>query len=276
MTTFLVVDVPFTYSAIIGRLVMRDLGAVVSTPHLKMKFPTLKCVGEVRGKQTRQCYYTSLKGSNALEENFAIGSEDPRERAQTVRDEPIKELDSIPIYEDYPGKEVRIGSLLTGMLRTQLISFVKANESVFAWSTSDMPGISPEVAVHKLSVNPTHKPVQQKKRNFAVERQAHIKVEVEKLLQARFIREIWYPEWLSNVVMVKKANDSWRDCIDFTDLNRACPKDPYPLPRIDQLIDATSGHELLIFLDAFFNYNQMKMYEPNVPKTAFITVDTPF
>ena len=79
--------------------------------------------------------------------------------------------------------------------------------------------------------------------------------EVEKLLAAVFIREVYYPEWLANVVMVKKSNWKWCMCVDFTDLNCAYPKDSFPLPRIDQLVDSTAGHELLIFMDAFSGYN---------------------
>ncbi|XP_077231892.1 uncharacterized protein LOC143865045 [Tasmannia lanceolata] len=108
MTTFMVVDIPFTYSAIIGRPALRDLGAVVSTPHLKMKFPTQTGIGEVRGQHmmARQCYAASLRGSNAPAKNFTIGSEDPRERARTIRGEPTEELDSIPISENQPEKQV--------------------------------------------------------------------------------------------------------------------------------------------------------------------------
>jgi len=95
--------------------------------------------------------------------------------------------------------------------------------------------------------------------------------EVNKLLAANFIREVYYPEWLANVVMVKKANGNWRMCIDFTDLNNAYPKDSFPLPRIDQLVDSTSGHKLLTFMDAFSGYNQTQMAEGDQEKTAFIT-----
>ena len=72
---------------------------------------------------------------------------------------------------------------------------------------------------------------------------------------AKFIREVYYPEWLANVVMVKKANSKWRMYVDFTDLNKACPKNSYPLPGIDQLVDFTAGHKLLNFMDAFSVYN---------------------
>ena len=78
---------------------------------------------------------------------------------------------------------------------------------------------------------------------------------VEKLLATRFIWEVYYPKWLANVVMVKKSNEKWRMCVDFTDLNNACPKDSFPLLRIDHLVDSTAGHELLTFMDAFSGYN---------------------
>ena len=84
---------------------------------------------------------------------------------------------------------------------------------------------------------------------------------MEKLLEAGFIREVFYPKWLANVVMVKKNNDKWRMCVDFIDLNKACPKDSFPLPRIDQLVDSTVEHKLLSFMDALSGYNQIMMDE---------------
>ena len=95
--------------------------------------------------------------------------------------------------------------------------------------------------------------------------------EVNKLLSASFICEVYYPEWLANVVLVKKANGKWRMCVDFTDLNKAFPKDSFPLPRIDQLMDSTAGHKLLTFMDTFSRYNQIKMAKEDQEKTAFIT-----
>ena len=86
-----------------------------------------------------------------------------------------------------------------------------------------------------------------------------------------FIREVHYPEWLANVVLVKKANGKWRMCMDFTDLNKACPKDSFPLPRIDQLVDSTTGHKLLSFMDAFLGYNQIRIAKEDQEKTFFIT-----
>ena len=82
---------------------------------------------------------------------------------------------------------------------------------------------------------------------------------------------MYYSEWLANVILVKKANRKWRMCVDFTDLNKTCPKDSFPLPRIDQLVDFTTGHKLLTFMDTFSRYNKIKMAEEDQEKTAFIT-----
>ena len=89
-------------------------------------------------------------------------------------------------------------------------------------------------------------------------------------MSAGFIQEVYYPDWLANVVLVKKANGKWRMCVDFTDLNKACPKNSFPLQRIDQLVDSTAGHKLLTFMDAFSGYNQIKMAEGDKEKTTFI------
>ena len=96
-----------------------------------------------------------------------------------------------------------------------------------------MPGIDRKIIQHRLNVNLECKLVQQKRRIFASEHNKAVTEEVEKLLEADFIREVFYPNWLANVVMEKKSNGQWRMCVDFTDLNKACPKDSFPLPRID-------------------------------------------
>ena len=90
-------------------------------------------------------------------------------------------------------------------------------------------------------------------------------------MTAGFIREVYYPEWLANIVLVKKANGKWRMCVDFIDLNKACLKDSFPLLRIDQLVDSTARHKLLTFMDVFSGYNQIRMAEEDQEKTAFIT-----
>ena len=134
-----------------------------------------------------------------------------------------------------------------------------------------MSRIDPSVITHQLNVYLSSKSVCQKKRVFALERDNAIKEEVQKLTTTQFIQEVYYPNWLANVVMVKKVYGKWRMCVDFTDINKACPKDSYPLPCIDQLVDSTAGHQLLSFMDAFSGYNQIKMDEADQEKTSFIT-----
>ena len=106
---------------------------------------------------------------------------------------------------------------------------------------------------------------------FASEREQAIAEEVRKLQEASFIRKVYYPDWLANVVMVEKASGKWRMCVDFTDLNKACPKDSYPLPRVDVLVDSTAKHQLLSFMDAFSGYNQIRMHKDDQEKTSFVT-----
>jgi hypothetical protein len=107
------------------------------------------------------------------------------------------------------------------------------------------------------TIHPDTKPVSQKPRRQSVERQDFIRKEVWKLLDAGFIEEVHHPVWLANPVIVPKANGKLRMCIDYTNLNKACPKDPYPLPRIDQIVDSTSGCDLLSFLDAYSGFHQI-------------------
>ncbi|XP_074336359.1 uncharacterized protein LOC141673509 [Apium graveolens] len=118
--------------------------------------------------------------------------------------------------------------LLDKPLKGQLTTYLQKNSDVFAWTSADMPGIDPNLISHRLNVNPTRKAVKQKNRTYTPDRLEAIKQEVEKLLEAGFIEEVQFPEWLANPVMVKKANGKWRMCIDFIDLNDACPKDCYP------------------------------------------------
>ena len=104
-----------------------------------------------------------------------------------------------------------------------------------------------------------------------INRYQALKEEVDKLLLNSFIKESFYPSWLANPVLVKKPNRKWRTCVDFTNLNKVCPKDSFPLPRINQLVDATSGHALLSFMDAYSAYNQIPMHAPDQEHTSFIT-----
>ncbi|KAG7583597.1 Ribonuclease H domain [Arabidopsis suecica] len=177
----------------------------------------------------------------------------------------------VVLEEDEPDRKVRIGATLTGEIKEALIELLRKNKTSFAWSAADMPGIDSSIICHKLNVDPSFKPVKQKRRKLGIERAKAVNDEVDKLLKIRSIREVQYPEWVANTVVVKKKNGKDRVCIDFTDLNKACPKDSFPLPHIDRLVESTAGNELLTFMDAFSGYNQIMMDPEDQEKTSFIT-----
>ena len=239
---FLVVDCPSSYNVIIGRPTLKKWKAATSTYCMKVKFLTDNGASKVKRDQilTRECYQAIL----AAKENRTWMIEEKEENK-------MEALETITLTEGEITKTTGIGTTLSPEMRTKLVQFLKENLDVFAWSHEDMPGVSPEVIQHKLNMNPERKPVQQRRRVFAPERNQAITEEVSKLLTVGFIREMYYPDWLANIVLVKKANGKWRMCVDFTNLNKACSKDSFPLPRIDQLVDSIARHKLLTFMDAF-------------------------
>ena len=134
-----------------------------------------------------------------------------------------------------------------------------------------MTGISLTHASHRLNVASSSKSIKQKVRRFHPDRHLVIQTEVDNLLHNGFIRAVKYPEWLANVVVIPKKGNKLRVCVDYTDLNDAYPKDNFPLPRIDQIVDASTGHGMLSFLDAFSGYHQIPMHPLDAEKTYFIT-----
>ena len=254
---FLIVDAPSAYNMLLGRPSLNAIKAIPSAYHMMIKFPTVSGVGMVRGDQrvARECYTASMKQKAV--DNMNVDELNMREEVLT-RPEPSEELEPVSLDDD-PEHLAYIGSKLTKDLKSLLTQFLRQNRDAFAWKQADMGGIDPTVITHRLNTSPSFKPVKQKRRSFAPERQKAINKEVGKLLQAGAIREVEYPEWLANVELVKKANGKWRLCIDFTDINKACPKVSFPLPRIDLIVDAIAGYELLSFMDAFSGYNQISM-----------------
>ncbi|GAU10075.1 hypothetical protein TSUD_423040, partial [Trifolium subterraneum] len=189
---------------------------------------------------------------------------------ESYRPIPDGEFEIVPLGED-PTKGVKIGADLPDLVKRQLKACLRENAELFAWSAAEMPGIDPEVACHQLTIDPRASAVVQRRRKQSPEKAEAARKAVKDLLEANFIAEAQYTTWLSNVVLVKKSNGKWRMCVDYTDLNRACPKDAYPLPNIDKLVDNSSGFKLLSFMDAYSGYNQIKMAEIDKKKTAFMT-----
>jgi hypothetical protein len=134
-----------------------------------------------------------------------------------------------------------------------------------------MPGVSRDRIEHSLNVDPKAKPVKQKLWRFRKDKKEAIRVEVARLLAAGFIKEVYHPDWLANLVLVRKKNNEWRMCVDYTDLNKHCPKDPFGLPRINKVMDSTTSCELLSFLDCYFGYHQIALNKDDQIKTSFIT-----
>jgi BarA-like signal transduction histidine kinase len=196
---FLVVDCPSAYNVIIGRPTLNRLRAVTSTYHLLVRFPTENGIGEMKGDQAmaRECYLTFVS-IEQVHQTLIV------EERQNIA-EPTEELEEVVLMEGDEKKTTRIGTSMTKEIRDLIVRFLRKNADVFAWSYNDMPGISTKVIAHNLNVNPSISPVKQKRRVFALERNAAMMEEVNKLLTAGFIREVYYPEWLANVVMVKKS-----------------------------------------------------------------------
>ena len=151
------------------------------------------------------------------------------------------------------------------------LNFLEKNVDVFAWSVYEALSIDPNFICHHLNVNPSITPKRQPPRRPSKEHAEAVRNEVTKLKQAKAIKEVFYPQWLADTVVVKKKTGKWRACVDFTDLNKACPKDPFLMPRIVQLMDATVGHPRMSFLDAFQGYHQIPLALDNQEKTSFVT-----
>ncbi|GJS65517.1 reverse transcriptase domain-containing protein [Tanacetum coccineum] len=174
-------------------------------------------------------------------------------------------------HPNFPDQEVAIGGTLSAKGCTKLCSLLKENLDIFAWQPSDMIGVPRSVAEHRLNIREGYSPIRQKKRCQALERAKAIQAEVQKLVEAGIMREVYYHDWLSNPVMVKKHDGSWRMCVDFTDLNKACPQDCYPLPEIDWKVESLYGYPFKCFLDAYKGYPQIQMAESDEEKTTLHT-----
>uniref|UniRef100_A0A2N9HI76 Uncharacterized protein n=1 Tax=Fagus sylvatica TaxID=28930 RepID=A0A2N9HI76_FAGSY len=168
-------------------------------------------------------------------------------------------------------REVKIGTRCAAEQKEALIALLREFHEIFAWSYQDMPGLDTDIVVHKIPLKPECKPVKQALRRMKPEVILKIKEEVEKQLKAGFLSTVTYSDWVANIVPVPKKDGKVRMCVDYRDLNRASPKDNFPLPHIDTLVDNTATNVVFSFMDGFSGYNQIKMAEEDKSKTAFIT-----
>jgi hypothetical protein len=175
------------------------------------------------------------------------------------------------LCQDIAEQRVLLGSKLSDEHEKTLLRFLFNNKDVFAWLANDLCGVNRDVIEHSLNVDPSFRPRKQRLQKMSKDKAKGARNEVKRLLSAGVIKEVKYPEWLANIVMVKKANGKWRMCIDFTYLNKVCPKDEFPLPRIDSPVDAAASSELMSLLDCYSGYHQIWMKKEDEPKTSFIT-----
>ncbi|GJV25299.1 reverse transcriptase domain-containing protein [Tanacetum coccineum] len=253
---FMVVRSPSLYNRIIGRPGVRKIRAIPSTAHGMLKFPVAGGIVTLRSSKIIPLECTMVSGPVV-----------PQPVINQVAEEKIQ----VAIHPEYPEQTVAIGSTLIEEGRKELCGLLRRNLDIFAWKPADMTGVPRHIAEHRLNIREGCLRVRQKKRGQAPERNKAICEEVEKLVDVNIMKEVHCHSWLSNSVMVKKHDGSWRMCVDFKDLNKACLKDGYPLPEIDWKVESLCGYPFKCFLDAYKGYHQIKMAEEDKEKTAFIT-----
>ncbi|XP_075670033.1 uncharacterized protein LOC142639781 [Castanea sativa] len=198
----------------------------------------------------------------------------PKELVQETQIQPEEELIKINLGAKLGSQKlVFISSQLTTQEKEQLVALLQKYTDVFAWTYDEMPGLGLDLesVVHSLNVDPGVKLVVQPARVFHTDVEAQITQEVKKLLAAGFVKPIQHPKWLSNIVLVKKKNGQIRCCVDFRNLNKACPKNEFPLPNINLLVDSAAGSSMFSFMDRYSGYNQIRMATKDAEKTAFRT-----
>ncbi|CAM8902639.1 unnamed protein product [Rhodiola kirilowii] len=166
---------------------------------------------------------------------------------------------------------IYVSTLLTEEEEEQYLKLLAKYKDFFAWNYTEMLGLNPKIALHRLAIKRGVGLKKQSQRQFRPELVPEIEKEVNKLIDTDFIRKVKYPTWIANIVPVRKKNGQLRVCVDFRDLNEACLKDDFPLPVTELMIDATTGHEALSFMDCTAGYNQIHMAPEGQNATAFRT-----
>ncbi|XP_004491697.4 uncharacterized protein [Cicer arietinum] len=183
---------------------------------------------------------------------------------------PFKEpIEIVNLGTEEGRKEIKVVTILKKEVYHKLIQLLHEYKDVFAWSYQDMPGLDTSIVEHKLPLKPDSSPVKQKLRRMKPDMSLKIREEIQKQFDAGFLVVANYPQWIANIVPVPKKDGKVRMCVDYRDLNKASPKDDFPLRHIDILVDNTTRHSLFSFMDGFFGYNQIKMAAEDMEKTDF-------
>jgi hypothetical protein len=180
--------------------------------------------------------------------------------------DPIEEVD---LGDGSVKRPTYVSAKIPREFKNRIVMLLKEYKDCFAWDYIEMSGLNRKVVELKLPIQSDKKPVKQIPRRFAPQILPKIKEEIERLLKCGFIRPASYVDWLANVVPVKKKNGTIRVCIDFRDLNLATPKDEYPMPMAEILVDSAAGFEYLSMLDGYSGYNQIFIAEEDISKTTF-------
>ncbi|XP_071713648.1 uncharacterized protein [Rutidosis leptorrhynchoides] len=223
------------YNMLLGRFALCKFGIVPSTIHGMIKFTMRKGVATVNSASIIPiCATVNMKGA--------------------VKECADAEDNMVVVNLKYPDQKIKIGLNINADKKAQIVQLLMKYIDVFAWCERHMTGVPRHIAEHKLNVNPALKPVVQKRRGMAPDRIKWLCEEVTKLVAAGILREVKYQSWVANPVLVKKPDGSWRMCIDFKDLNKACPKYNYPLPEIDLKVESLHAFPFKCFLDAAYNF----------------------
>jgi hypothetical protein len=268
---FDIVDMEYPYNAIIGRGTLNAFEAILHPAYLCMKIASEQGPIAIHGSQE-----AARRAKGSCTDSKDIHNIDEAEAYQQYKHKREKAPSAgqpkpMPLCEDIAEQKLLLGSQLSDEQEKTFLRFLFNNKDVFAWTTNDLCGVNRDIIEHLLNVDPSFRPRKQRLQKMSDDKAKGARNEVKGLLSAGVIREVTYPEWLANTVMMKKANGKWRMCIDFTDLNKACPKDEFPLPRIDSLVDIAATSELMSLLDCYSGYHKIWMKKDDKPKTSFIT-----
>jgi hypothetical protein len=275
--TFDVVDMYHPYLAIFSKGFMNKFDAVIRQQFLCMKIPAPKVVITVFGDQQEARNIekghtpgqTNVHPLNSTEERTELYVEAKRDKQ---KGEIAANGETKKVYlDDMLDRAVTIGAHLTPEEENELVQFLNKNKNVFTWSAKDLQGVDRDIIEHTLETDEKIHPKKQKLGKMSEEKVKTVEAEVQRLQDAKVIREVLYPVWLVNTVPVKKKNGKWRMCVDFTDLNKACKKNDFPLERVDKIVDDAANSEMLSLLDMFSGYHQIRVRREDEEKTSFIT-----
>jgi hypothetical protein len=219
-----------------------------------------------KGHTPGQTNVYQLKRAGEKKETYDETSRD-KEKIEIAADGETKRV----YLDDMPDRAVTIVANLSAEEDRDLVRFLNKNKDVFTWSAKDLQGVDRDIIEHALETDEKIPSKKQKLRKMSEEKVKAVEAEVQRLQDAQVIREVKYPVWLANTVPVKKKNGKWRMCVDFTDLNKACNKDDFPLERVEKIVDDAANSEMLSLLDMFSGYHQIRVREEDEEKTSFIT-----